>query len=90
MGAILTQDDPGKSALFFEFGSEFYEMLRTTVRNEMNVSREVKWNEALFTGHSLDEKSSDKDTINAFGIDVNDVDELQQEVAKGYRTATPL
>jgi len=35
-------------------------MFRTTVHNEMNVSREVKWNEALFTGRNLDEKSCEK------------------------------
>lgn len=80
-GAILTQDDPGKSALFFEGGSEFHEMLRTTVRNEMAVSTEVKWDESLFEGLQLEEKSCDKQTLNAFGIAVDDVDNLQQEVA---------
>ncbi len=80
-GAILTQDDPHKSALFFEFESEFYEMFRTTVRNEMSVSEEVKWDEALFKGHVLDAKSCDKDTLNAFGIDVEDLDQIQQDVA---------
>jgi hypothetical protein len=80
-GAILTQDDPGKSALFFDSGSEFYEMLRTTVRNEMNVSREVNWDESLFTGRGLDAKCCDKETLNAFGIQVTNV-ALQQEVAQ--------
>jgi hypothetical protein len=45
-GAILTQDDPAKSALFFQPESEFYEMLRTTVRNEIAVSGEAKWDQA--------------------------------------------
>ena len=80
-GAILTQDDPSKSALFFEFESEFYEMFRTTVRNEMSVSKEVQWDEALFKGHNLDAKSCDKDTLNAFGIAVEDIDQIQQDVA---------
>ena len=80
-GAILTQDDPGKSALFFEAGSEFHEMFRTTVRNEMAVSNEVKWDETLFEGLRLEEKSCDKKTLAAFGIGVEDVDTLQQEVA---------
>ncbi|MCA0047241.1 hypothetical protein LB577_09755 [Mesorhizobium sp. B283B1A] len=80
-GAILTQDDPGKSALFFEAKSEFHEMFRTTVRNEMAVSTEVKWDESLFEGLGLVEKSCDKQTLNAFGIKLDDVDNLQQEVA---------
>jgi hypothetical protein len=79
-GAILTQDDPGKSALFFEFESEFYEMFRTTVRSEMSVSREVKWNETLFKGRSLDEPSCDKSIINGFGIDVEDFDAILRDV----------
>jgi hypothetical protein len=81
-GAILTQDDPAKSALFFDPGSEFFEMLRTTVRNEISVSREAQWKDELFSGRQLDEQSCDKDTLNAFGITVTNVDELQQRVAK--------
>lgn len=80
-GAILTQDDPAKSALFFDSGSEFYEMFRTTVRSEMSVSKEVKWDEDIFKGCSLDEKSCSKETLNAFGIEGIDVDKIQEEVA---------
>jgi hypothetical protein len=81
-GAIMTQDDMAKSALFFEFGSEFYEMLVNTIRNEAAVSREIRWDEAIFRGKKLEEKSCDKQTLNAFGIEIDDVDTLQQEVAK--------
>lgn len=81
-GAILTQDDPAKSALYFQYGSEFYEMFRTTVHNEMSVSREVKWDESLFAGLSLCEKSCDVKTINAFGVEVRDVAELQPKIAE--------
>lgn len=80
-GAILTQDDPAKSALFFDPQSEFFEMLRTTVRNEISVSREAQWSDDLFSGRKLDEKCCDKDTLNAFGITVTNVDDLQQRVA---------
>lgn len=80
-GAILTQDDPAKSALFFEAKSEFHEMLRTTAKNEMAVSTEVRWDESIFVGRELVEKSCDKQTLNAFGIELKDVDSLQQEVA---------
>jgi hypothetical protein len=81
-GAILTQDAPSKSALFFEADSEFYEMFRTTVRNEMAISREAKWNNDLFKELTLSEKSCNKDTLSAFGIVVDDVDELQRYVGK--------
>jgi hypothetical protein len=80
-GAILTQDDRSKSALFFEAGSEFHEMFRTTVRNEMAVSREVTWDAAIFKGLSLEEKSCNKKTLEAFGIELRDIGKLQQEVA---------
>jgi hypothetical protein len=81
-GAILTQDDPAKSALFFESGSEFYEMFRTTIRNEMRISRQVVWDESLFAGRTLSKESCDKKTLTAFGIEVTEEDELQQQVAK--------
>lgn len=81
-GAIVTQDDPAKSALFFEFGSEFFEMFRTTVRNEMSVSREVNWDKALFEGRRLDAACCDTKTLSAFGIEVANVDMLQQDVAR--------
>ncbi|MGV8856529.1 MAG: hypothetical protein ACOH2L_18040 [Devosia sp.] len=81
-GAILTQDDKSKSALFFEFGSEFYEMFVNTVKSETAVSREVKWEDALFKGKKLEERSCDKETLNAFGIAITNVDELQAQVAE--------
>lgn len=79
-GAILTQDDPKKSALFFDFGSEFYEMFRTTVHNEMAVSREVEWDDSLFVNQHINEKSCDQQTLSAFGIPMKDVDALQRRV----------
>jgi hypothetical protein len=81
-GAILTQDDPKKAALFFQAGSEFYEMFKTTVRNEMSISTEINWGEALFKGLSLDEKSCYISTINAFGISVDNISEIQLEVGR--------
>jgi hypothetical protein len=81
-GALLTQDDPAKSALFFGVESEFYEMFRTTVRNEMSVSRQVVWEDSLFAGRTLSKESCDKRTLSAFGIEISDVKDLQQQVAK--------
>lgn len=81
-GAILTQDDKKKSALYFDYGSEFYDMFRSTVTNERDVSREVTWDKELFTGLKLEEKGCDAKTLIAFGISVGDVDAIQQEVAR--------
>lgn len=81
-GAILTQDDKKKSALYFEYGSEFYDMFRSTVTNERDVSRAVTWDKDLFSGLELAEKSCDSKTLRAFGIEVTDVDSIQQEVAR--------
>jgi hypothetical protein len=47
----------------------------------MAVSTEVKWDESLFVGRGLVEKACDKQTLNAFGIELEDVDSIQQEVA---------
>lgn len=79
-GAILTQDDPAKSALFFEARSEFHEMFRTTVRNEISVSEEIKWDNLLFVGKSLTADNFDKECLNAFGFDVTE--KTQEEVSK--------
>lgn len=81
-GAILTQDDKKKSALYFDYGSEFWDMFRSTVANERDVSRAVTWDKEEFAGLKLDEKSCDAKTLKAFGIKVDDVDAVQQEVAR--------
>ncbi len=47
-GAILTQDDKKKSALYFEYGSEFWDMFHSTVANERAVSRAVTWSQEAF------------------------------------------
>ncbi|GLS35242.1 hypothetical protein GCM10010869_08300 [Mesorhizobium tianshanense] len=85
-GAILTQDDKKKSALYFDYGSEFYDMFRSTVTNERDVSREVTWDKELFAGLKLEEKSCDAKTLSAFSIKVDNVDGLQQEVARLVKT----
>ena len=81
-GACLTQDDKKKSALTFQRGSEFHEMLKTTLRNEMMASTEVKWDEKTFEGLELDAKSCDLKTLTAFGIEPSDIGQLQLDVAR--------
>jgi hypothetical protein len=81
-GAILTQDDKKKSALYFDYGSEFWDMFRSTVTNERNLSRVVTWDSEVFAGLKLEEKSCDARTINAFGIKVDNIDGIQQDVAR--------
>ncbi len=80
-GAILTQDDKNKSALYFEPRSEFYEMFRSTAMNELNVSSEVTWDKNLFQNLKLETESCDSTTLTAFGINVPDVDMLKSKVA---------
>lgn len=80
-GAILTQDDKKKSALYFEFGSEFYDMFRSTVSNEQDVSREIRWDKELFRGLKLEAKSCSMETLTAFGFECTNIDLLQQSVA---------
>ena len=81
-GAILTQDDKKKSALYFEYGSEFYDMFMSTVTNERRVSRAVTWDRELFVGLKLEEKSCGGKTLNAFDIKLGNLGEVQQEVAR--------
>ncbi|MXY38863.1 MAG: hypothetical protein F4Y62_03530 [Rhodospirillaceae bacterium] len=80
-GAILTQDDKRKSALFFESGSEFYEMFRSTMLNECKISRRIIWDETLFRDLDLDRSSCTVLTIDAFNIEVPDVSSIQTKVA---------
>lgn len=80
-GAILTQDDKKKSALYFDYGSEFYDMFRSMMTNERDVSREVSWDKELFVDLKLEEKSCDADTLRAFGIKVDELNGIRQEVA---------
>ena len=83
-GAILTQDDPDKSALYFESGSEFYEMFRNTMINEREISREITWCKNSFDGLKLEEKSCNETRLRAFDIKVpdEDVDKIQREVSR--------
>lgn len=81
-GAILTQDDPNKSALYFKFGSEFFEMFRNTMINERDISREIKWCKNLFEGLKLEEKSCNENTLKAFDIEVANWSKIQPEVAR--------
>lgn len=83
-GAIVTQDDKKKSALYFESGSEFYEMFRNTMINEREISREIKWCKNLFDGLKLVENSCNETTLKAFKIDVPDenLDKIQSDVAR--------
>ena len=80
-GAILTQDDKKKSALFFEKGSEFYEMFRSTMLNECNISHQIDWDKALFHKLKFDQSSCTPTTISAFGIKIPDVSNIQGKVS---------
>ncbi len=67
-GSILTQDDKSKGALFFKPSSEFHELLRTSVLNEIAVSREVDLRTATYKGKKLDASSCTPDILEDFGV----------------------
>jgi hypothetical protein len=79
-GAIVTQDDQLKSALFFSAGSEFYEMFHTTVRNEIFVSEEVSIDSEMFKGCSLDEPRCNDEMIKHFDFPLEITDTVLEEV----------
>lgn len=79
-GVILTHDDKAKSALYFKQGSEFFEMFRSTMLNECNISRKVQWSEGMFHGLDFTKESCNLDTMNAFGIAFSDFATIQSTV----------
>lgn len=81
-GAILTQDDPKKSALFFEPNSEFYDMFRSMAKNERDVSKRIVWDKKLFSGLKLEAASCTPATLAAFGIAIDNIDKCVIQVGK--------
>ena len=79
-GAILTQDDKTKPALWIESGTESYEMFRNTMLNERRVSREVTWDDKLFRGVDLEDASRDPERLLAFGVEVPDLEHVRRDV----------
>lgn len=67
-GSILTQDDKSKGALFFKPSSEFHELLRTSILNEIAVSREVALQSQAFKGKKLDASSCTPEILKQFGV----------------------
>jgi hypothetical protein len=80
-GAILTQDDPRKSALFFEYGTEFYDMFETTIANERTVSTRLNWDPELFRNLALTEASCTDTVLGAFGFGAAQLQDVRAEVA---------
>ena len=81
-GAILTQDDEKKPALYFEAGSEFYEMFRSTMFNEREVSREVQLRDEVFQDVNLDDARCEPTLLEAFGVQVGDRDQVEKDVLR--------
>jgi hypothetical protein len=83
-GALLTQDDPKKSALYFTPHSEFHEMFRASIRNEMNVAREIHWDQSTFANQTLNAPNLNQSMLDSLGIvyaiPSNLVDEIQNKV----------
>lgn len=81
-GALLTQDDPKKSALFFEPNSEFYDMFRSMAKNERDMSRRIHWDRKLFSGLKLEAESCTPTILGAFGITIDDMDKCVAQVGR--------
>ena len=81
-GSILTQDDKSKGALFFKPSSEFHELLRTSILNEMAVSREIDLRSRTFKGKKLDAKSCTPEILEQFGVAEADRSALAPKIAK--------
>ena len=79
-GAILTQDDKKKSALHFTADSEFYDMWRSTMLDECNVSTKVEWSDPIFRSLTLNEPEYKTDTLRAFSIPFIDSEQLRSKV----------
>ena len=79
-GAIVTQDDLSKSALFFKDQSEFYEMLRTASYNEIDLSREINWDRSIFRGLKFEGDSCNEQMLSAFNIKLDDPGRILEQV----------
>ncbi len=80
-GAVLTQDAPQKSALLFRASSEFFEMLKSSIYNEIDVSQEVTWDENDFSGKKPEEIEINRALIEKFGTGFS-VEENILQIAK--------
>lgn len=80
-GSILTQDDKSKGALFFKPSSEFHELLRTSILNEMAVSREVNLRELTFKRKKLGRESCTPEILGQFGVTDADRSTLAPKIA---------
>ncbi|MBB2780285.1 UNVERIFIED_ORG: hypothetical protein GGE55_001667 [Rhizobium esperanzae] len=80
-GSILTQDDKSKGALFFKPSSEFHELLRTSILNEIAVSREIDLQSQAFKGKKLDALSCTSEILKQFGVAEGDRSALAPKIA---------
>lgn len=79
-GAIFTQDDKKKPALYIERGTGSYEVFRNTMFNERRVSREITGDDELFRGVGLENAACGPERLLAFDVEVQDLNYIQQDV----------
>jgi hypothetical protein len=80
-GALVTQDDPKKSAIIVERNSEFWEMFNNAFRTESKLSRQLHWDGRLFSNLELNESCCTKVTLGAFDLPIENLGKLQGQVA---------
>ena len=77
-GAILTQDDKKKPALYIERGTESYEVLSNTIFNDRRVSCEITCQ--LSRGVDFENAACGPERLLAFDVEVKDLNYVQQDV----------
>lgn len=80
-GAILTEDDKKLYALAFSRGSQFFEMFRSMIENEKEISRRASWDASKFRGYSLEQGAVSFDLMDSFGFDSTFISEHQDEIS---------
>lgn len=77
-GSIMTQDNPSKSAMFFDGGSEFHSMFRNSILNEIQMASQTTWNTGLFKDVKKERGFLTKEVLD--GITFPGYDKLSDEV----------
>lgn len=80
-GALLTEDDKTLYALKFSRGSQFFEMFRSMIVNEKEISRAATWDESAFKGVEIENTTISFDLMDAFGFDSSFIRAHQDEIS---------
>lgn len=71
-GLILTQDDKKKSAIFFDADTEFYDLFRSNVLTECEMSKKLDWDKSIFEGLDILQPCLRSCHVHTFGLEFDD------------------